>query len=153
METKKIVILGGAVAAAAGIAYYLYTKNKATEQTTIMNSSADQTSLTQTAGNSTTSSSASTPTNIGKQTLWKDKDGNVFELTNQEDKYGYLLKVNGGGQAKAVTVTLDAGGVVNITNKAGEKWAFKNNGWSRLSGLGFAMQPRGFAGSGYILNG
>lgn len=157
METKKIAVLVGAGIAAAGIGYYLYTKNKSGATQTTVDESGNQTVTASVAASTPTSSGAPSTTPLIKQTMWKDKDGNVFELTSQEDKYGFVLKVNGGGQAKAVTVTLDPSGVINITNKAGEKWAFKNNGWARLSGisgLGFAMQPRGFAGnSAYLLNG
>lgn len=114
------------VGAAAALAYYLYNKN---------NSPVITETITTTTTSPTQALPASSTQPGAQQTMWKDKDGNIFKLvTTQEDKYGYLLEVNGGGSSKAVTVELGPDGYIYTTNKAGEKWVYKGK-WNRLSGL------------------
>lgn len=124
-------ILG--VGAAAALAYYLYNKNNTVQVTETVTTSTSPGLLP--SSTSTTPAASSTTAPAVPQTMWKDKDGNIFKLiTSQEDKYGYLLQVNGSGNSKAVTVELGPDGYVYTTNKVGEKWMYKGK-WNRLSGL------------------
>lgn len=127
------------VGAVGALAWYLYNKNKSqtlvTESTTTTTTIAPSSAAAAPSGASSAQASA-TPSSGVTQTMWKDKDGNIFKLiTSSEDKYGYLLQVNGSGNAKAVSVELGSDGYIYTQNKIGEKWMYKGK-WNRLSGLG-----------------
>jgi hypothetical protein len=134
---KKGILVVGGIVAVGGLAYYLYNKNK-NAAATPQGSGTDFSNMQQ--SNVQASLPAGSPVNSSgiapvEQTLWKDPDGHTFELLkSSEDKYGYLLKVDGGGNSKAVTVSQGPDGYITIKNKVNETWKFKN-GWQRLSGL------------------
>lgn len=153
MSKTGIFIGLGILAAGGGVAWYLYNKNKSTTSLIDTTTTSTSTSSVATASNSPVVTPPAQPGQAGvvNQTIWKDADGHVFELTNQEDKYGFLLKVDGGGSSKAVTVTLDNTGHIVTKNKAGETWTYKN-GWSRLSGLRGLGNAYSLNGDSYALN-
>lgn len=140
-------ILG--VGAVGALAWYLYNKNNSpatsVSESTVSSSSTSLAPAASPGGAASSAPASSQSSSSVAQTMWKDRDGNIFKLiTSQEDKYGYLLQVNGSGNSKAVTVELGSDGYVYTTNKAGEKWVYKGK-WNRLSGLAGI-------GNGYMLN-
>lgn len=154
---KAIFIIGG-VAVVGGVAYYFWKKKQDEAAVAASYASGDSTQSVTPSGLPASPSSASVSSGNAlapvKQTMWKDAEGNVFELTTDDNKYGYLLKTNGGGSARAVDVALQNGLIV-IKNKTGEVWTFKNKNWSRLSGLGNPFALNGLRGLGnpYALSG
>lgn len=128
---SKVIIGVGVVAAAAGVAYFIYSKNKK-EQALINSSFAPTPTANITAATQT--QSAPTPAPV-KQTMWKDKDGNVFQLTSDKGQWGYYIKVNGSVHKKwnmMETMFLRSDGHVVGADNNGSVYEWKNNQWNYL---------------------
>ncbi|MGL6121655.1 MAG: hypothetical protein ACRC1W_01200 [Shewanella sp.] len=115
----KVILVGVGVVGAGALAFYLYTKKKqvATSSPALQPGS--------------TSNRTITPAPAVKQTMWKDKDGNIFELTSTKGKWGYVVKVNGGvprsSEHEALTLGPD-GHMVGADNN-GSVFVYKNGSW------------------------
>lgn len=122
---NKFIVIGGGVAV-VGIAYYLYKKNQASSAQALTPSPA---------GSGAQLPAATTPTApapTARQTIWKDRDGNIFELTSIPQRWGYVIKVNGSVQAKsnqAEVMFLGPDGYMVQADNNGSVLVYKNNGW------------------------
>ncbi|HMG94367.1 MAG TPA: hypothetical protein VK589_30110 [Chryseolinea sp.] len=129
---KGLVIGIGVTAAVAALAYYLYNKNKTTSSSAAM--------LPASPGYSTSAPGqitmpASTLPPAVKQTMWKDVDGNLFELTGDKQRWGYVIKVNGSIQGKnnqMEVMTLGPDGHMVGADNNGSVFVYKNNGWQNV---------------------
>ncbi len=123
------IVLG--VGAAAALAWYLYNKNKAviTEET-ITTTTTTTPSALPAASPSVAIPAAASPVPAAQQTIFKDRDGNVFQLlTSSENKYGFDIKVNGRNNGSGVSLEIGSDGYAVHANKQGKKYVWKNNGW------------------------
>lgn len=126
---SKVLIGVGVVAAAAGVAYFVYSKNK--QQQALINSSFAPTPSTNTP---TPTQTLPTPEPV-KQTMWKDKDGNIFQLTSDKGQWGYYIKVNGAVHKKwnmMETMFLRPDGHMVGADNNGSVYEWKNNQWNYL---------------------
>lgn len=156
---KKEVIIGvGVLGVAAAVAFYLYNKNKSATSSLVQSSGGSQAQLP------ASSSTIPTPATAAvKQTMWKDIDGNIFEMTSNKSTWGYYIKVNGSTPKKnnmmEVMVLGPDGYVVGADNN-GSLFVWKNGGWNQLikdnktsagdylKKLGVSNYLSGFAGLG-----
>ncbi len=125
---SKVLIGVGVVAAAAGAAYFIYNKNK--KEQALINSSFAPTPTTSTTP-ATTPAPVATP--AAKQTMWKDKDGNIFQLTSDYGQWGFYIKVNGAIHKKwnmMETMFLGPDGYVYGADNNGSTYVWKNNQWN-----------------------
>lgn len=126
---KKGVIIGvGVVGVAAAVAFYLYNKNKSAASSTVQSSGGSQAQLP------ASSSTMPAPTAV-KQTMWKDKDGNIFEMTSQKGTWGYYIKVNGSTtkrQNMMEVMVLGPDGYVVGADNNGSLFVWKNGGWNQV---------------------
>lgn len=126
---SKVLIGVGVVAAAAGVAYFVYSKNK--QQQALINSSFAPTPSTNTP---TPTQTLPTPEPV-KQTMWKDKDGNIFQLTSDKGQWGYYIKVNGSIHKKwnmMETMFLRSDGHVVGADNNGSVFDWRNNQWNYI---------------------
>jgi hypothetical protein len=67
--------------------------------------------------------------------MWKDAEGNIFEMTTDKQRWGFVIKVNGSIQGKTnqaeVMVLGPNGYMVNADNN-GSVFVYKNNGWQNV---------------------
>jgi hypothetical protein len=122
---SKQLFIGMGVAAAAAVAYFMYTKNQQGK----VNAAA----IAPGGATTTTSLPAAMPTPTVKQTMWKDKDGNVFQLTSDLQKWGYVIKVNGSVHKKwnqMMAMFLGTDGYVRGVDNNGSAFIWKNNQWN-----------------------
>jgi hypothetical protein len=126
---KNTILLVGGVAILGGVGYLLYTRNK--NQSFLPASSSPGSSVAPTNQSTPSPNAALAPT--VKQTMWKDKDGNVFQLTSEKAKWGFVIKVNGAihgkwNQMETMFLRPD-GHVVGVDNN-GSVFEWKNNQWN-----------------------
>jgi hypothetical protein len=131
MKSTPIII--GGVVVLGGLAFYLYNKNKSqTAMLPTAASSSDGGSV-EPSSSSTPSPSYAAPVPTVKQTMWKDKDGNVFQLTSDKGQWGYIIKVNGSVQKKwnmMETMFLGPDGYVRGVDNNGSAYIWKGGQWN-----------------------
>lgn len=116
---KTVILIGAGVASAAALFYFL-NKNKAAVQ--LLPGSPDQTPAP------SPILPAAQPT---KQTMWKDRDGNIFQLTSIKQRWGFVIRVNGAIQEKnnqMEIMFLGPEGYVIGADNNGSVFVYKN-GW------------------------
>jgi hypothetical protein len=170
-------VIGVGVVAAGGLAWYLYNKNKEASAASLQpqqyapTPSAVLPSGT-TAPAPTYTAPVSTAVSQVKQRIWKDNGGNIFELTNDMQKWGYVIKVNGAVHGKwnqMLDMALGPDGLVIGADNNGSVFQWKNNQWNYVIkdnksqakeymaklGVNLALNGlrglNGFAGSAYLL--
>ena len=125
---KNVILIGAGVAAAAGIAFYFLRRNQGAQQ---LAPGQPQSSLP--TSNSAPVVQAYTPGS--KQTMWKDKDGNIFQITSDKGKWGFIIKVNGSIHGKwnqMETMFLRSDGHVVGADNNGSVYEWKNNQWNYI---------------------
>jgi len=131
---KNALLIGGGVIIIGGIAYYLYSKKKVASDAAVLvaqGSSIPGTTPPQLQPPSPTAATAPG----SRQTMWKDAEGNIFEMTTDKQRWGFVIKVNGSIQGKTnqaeVLVLGPDGYMVNADNN-GSVFVYKNNGWQNV---------------------
>ena len=129
---KNTVLIVGGVAVLGGLAFFLYNRNK--QQAALMQQATSSNGASVApGGTSTPSPSYTAPVPTVKQTMWKDKDGNIFQLTSDKQKWGYVIKVNGQVHKKwnqMETMFLGSDGHVRGVDNNGSAFIWKNNQWN-----------------------
>lgn len=124
---NNTALIVGGVAVLGGLAYFLYTKNK-----TLLPSSTTGGSVAPNSP-STPSPGYTVPVPTVKQTMWKDRDGNIFQITSDLQKWGYVIKVNGAVHKKwnqAMTMFLGPDGYVRSADNNGSTFIWKGGQWN-----------------------
>ncbi|MBL0744590.1 hypothetical protein [Chryseolinea lacunae] len=126
---KAVVLVVGA-GLAGGIIWYLYKKNQ---------TPAVQNTATTPAGPAATAPGTPAVNSSGvvpvKQTLWKDPDGHIFEMTATENKYGKLVKVDGKDSVYVSELKQGPDGYISIIGiHSGLRMSFEKPGPYRFKG-------------------
>lgn len=167
---NKGLVIGIGAAGVAVVAYLLYKKSNAATQTAAASASLPSSSSTvpPSAANAPYVTPSAPVTSV-RQTMWKDRDNNIFELTGTKQRWGYVIKVNGSIQAKnnqAEVLALGPDGYMVSADNNGTTNVYKNGGWQNvirdnktataeyLAKLGVKYPTGDFSGLGnaYLLN-
>lgn len=131
---NNTALIVGGVAVLGGLAFFLYTKNKK-EAGMLPAASAYPGGGNVSPGGSTPSPSYTAPVPTVQQTMWKDRDGNIFQLTTDKQRWGYVIKVNGSIQGKnnqMETMFLGPDGYMIGADNNGSVFVYKNGGWQNV---------------------
>lgn len=133
---KNALLIGGGVIIIGGIAYYLYSKKKAASDAAEAQGSSLSPGLPAPQQLTPPSPTAITATAPGsRQMMWKDAEGNIFEMTTDKQRWGFVIKVNGSVQGKtnqAEVLVLGPDGYMVNADSNGSVFVYKNNGWQNV---------------------